>query len=160
MLNSVLIGILALISGSIGYYIRFRIDKTKEINSKVTEKRREHYQEFVNIVVDILGANSQDKKTDNAKVMIDFHNFYKIYLVYASPAVINAFGDYFQYLYHDNQDESIDIHTRTRKHFLLLSQIIIKMRKDLGLSNRKLGEYGERVFRAKIQDIDDFFPKV
>lgn len=159
MLNSYLIGILALISGSIGYYIRFRIDKTKEVNSKVTEKRREHYQEFVNIVVDIIGADSQEKKIDNRKVMVEFHNFYKIYLVYASPSVINAFGDYFQFLYHDHQDESKDIFNRTRKHFMLLSQIIIKMRKDLGLSNRELGKYGQRVFRAKLRDIDHYFPK-
>ena len=149
--------ILALISGTLGYYLRYRIDKTKEINSKVTDERREHYQKFVNIVVDILKSSSQKTKLNNNKVMDDLHNFYKKYLVYASPKVITAFGNYFQFLYHENQDEELDGKIKTKTHFQLLAKIVMQMREDLGLSNKNLGKYGEKIFRATISDIDEYF---
>jgi len=154
--KNLLLAVLAILSGALGYYIRYRIDQIKETFSKINEERRNHYQSFINIVIDILRTSPADIEKNTAKITDKLYEFYKKYMVYASPLVINAFGDYFQFLYNQNTNEDIEGNIKTKISFTLLSNIIICMRKDLGLSNKSLGKKGQKVFRALITDFDSF----
>jgi len=145
--------IVSLLTGSLGYYIRYKIDKTKELNSSVTEERRVHYQKFIDMTVDLL-----EDQTKTKNLIKKIYDFSKKYFAYSSPKVVIAIGDYFQFLYNEF-DELENNKSNTIKQFELLSKIIFEMRKDLGLSNKKLGKNGERLFRIFITDYHDFFKK-
>ena len=117
--------------------------------TKITDERRRIYQEFVNIVIDLLVASKKIQSPNQAQLLKKLYEFYKKYVVYASPKVINSFGDYFQYMY-KNPDS-----TETKTLFKYLSKIMMCMRDDLGLSNKSLGKNGERIFRALLSDYDE-----
>jgi hypothetical protein len=143
--------LLPLIGAGIGYLFKQGIEKKKELIGEVNKERREHYQQFVNLVIDIIGADKLGKASKNDNMLSKLYDFYKKYVLYASPEVINAFSDYFQFLYMSREEgERMD----GKMHFKKLSRILIMMRKDLGLNNTGLGEDGERIFRALITDFD------
>ncbi len=144
--------ILPLIGGGIGFFIKGIIEKRKDLDSQVTKKRRAHYQDFVNIVIDLFCSKKTGKNQPDEQVLVKLFDFYKKYVLYASPEVINSFSDYFQYLYSTNSDSAkMDY----KIHFQKLSRILIEMRKDLGLSNKNLGKDGVRIFRALLTDFDE-----
>ena len=143
--------ILTLIGGGLGFLLKHIIEKRKEVLSQITKERRELYQNFINLVIDLFSGSKTGKSLPDKQVLTKIFEFYKKYIMFASPEVINAFSNYFQYLYSTNSDPSkMDY----KIHFQKLSRIMIEMRKDLGLSNRNLGKNGERIFRALITDFD------
>ncbi|WP_245967245.1 hypothetical protein [Ulvibacterium marinum] len=83
-------------------------------------------------------------------MLTDLYEFYKKYVLYASPKVIIAFSDYFQFMYQQNEDEKTD----SKQHLLLMTKIMVEMRKDLGLKNKDLGKNGQKLMRALIKDYD------
>lgn len=143
--------LLPIIGGGIGFFIKHLIEKNKELSSQITKERRELYQQFVNLVIDIFSVSKTGKNQPDKLILVKLFDFYKKYILYASPSVINAFSDYFQFLYISNsEDKPMD----NRIHFKKLSKIMVEMRKDLGLSNKSLGEDGEKLFRALLTDFD------
>ena len=153
LLNTLLTILLPIIGAGIGFFIKHIIEKKKDLYSQVTIERRELYQQFINLIIDLFSASKTGKSLPDRLTLNKLYEFYKKYVLYASPGVINSFSDYFQYLYlTNNNDEKSDIIL----HFRKLSRIMIEMRKDLGLSNKKLGTDGERLFRALITDFDKY----
>lgn len=146
--------ILPIIGGGIGYFIKHQLEKKKKLQSKVTNERRELYQQFVDFVIDILRNTKTGEQQNESEILDTLFNFYKKYVLYASPQVINTYSDYFQYLYKINEEEN---KMDNRTHFQKLTRILKAMRKDLGLKNKKLGEDGEMIFRALITDFDEIF---
>lgn len=142
---------LPIIGGIVGYFIKHNIDKKRELLSEVTKERRELYQHFVNLIIDIFSGTKTGKNQPDTQLLLKLFEFYKKYVLYASPEVINYFSDYFQYLYSANGETNTLDHNI---HFRKLSKIMKAMRADLGLSNKELGEDGERLFRALITDFD------
>ena len=147
---SVLAIVLPIIGGLVGYYIKYSIDKKKELTSEITKERRELYQKFVDLIIDMW---SKDNKNKNINVKKEMYTFYKKYVLYASPEVIVAFSDYFQFLYKVN-DRDDTTKSNTKEHIKRLSKIMYEMRIDLGLENVDLGENGEVIFRAIFRDYD------
>lgn len=142
--------VLPLIGAGVGYYIKHLIEKRKELLSEVNKERRELYQKFINLVVDIMkGVKSHNSK--QSKFIADLFEFYKKYILYASPEVINRLSDYFQYLYREDKKDNTE---ELKFHFRKLTAIMIAMRKDLGLSNKKLGKDGSNLMRALLIDFD------
>lgn len=154
-MNSQLITILSIslpiIGVIVGYFIKHNIDKKRELNSEIARERRVIYQQYVNLVIGIF-ANTKTKKNDNQdKIVNDLFEFYKKYILYASPDVIKVFSDYFQFIYH--QDTNVNFDTRT--HLLHITKIMAEMRRDLGLNNKGLGKNGEVLMRAILKDYDE-----
>ncbi|CAN5247700.1 hypothetical protein BH23BAC1_BH23BAC1_50370 [soil metagenome] len=146
--------ILPLLGAGLGFFIRNYIEKKNELLSEVTKERRELYQQFVNLIIDIFKGTKSGKHKENVQNMNRLYDFYKKYILYASPEVIISYSDYFQYLYStDGETNKTDIKINIKK----LTRIMYAMRKDLGLSNNKLGKDGEKIFRALIKDFDNFF---
>ena len=141
---------LPLIGAAIGYMVKQFIERRKELLSEVNKERRDLYQKFVDLMIEILTINKSGN-VNYEKETAKLYDFYKKYILYASPSVIIAFSDYFQMLYRNesNQDQ--------KSHLKMLSRIMLEMRKDLGLSNRGMGKNGEKLLRALIKDIDEYF---
>ena len=112
------------------------------------------YQDFVSIIVNLIKTSSDENKSFDEEISKLF-DYYNNYILYASPSVIKATSDYFQFLY--KSDESDEI---TSKNFLLLTNILAEMRKDLGLSNRRLGSNNEELIRVFFKDFDDYFGEI
>lgn len=148
--------ILPLLGGGVGYFINHQLEKKRKLQSRVTNERRELYQRFVDFVIDILRNTKTNSQQDEPEMIDTLFNFYKKYVLYASPQVINSYSDYFQYLYKLNEEGG---KMDNRIHFQKLTRIIKAMRTDLGLTNKKLGKDGEMIFRALITDFDKIFEK-
>ncbi len=141
----------SVVTAGIGYYARHLIEKRKELQNEVNKERRKVYQEFVNLTIDQLKIIDLE---DPALVVINekMFEFYKTYMLYASPDVINALSDYkqFQFKYIGREDE-----TDVKQQYQKMSKVIMEMREDLGLSNKELGTYGEKVFRTMLSNYSD-----
>ncbi len=150
-LTTILTIILPLIGAGIGYFFKQGIEKKKELQSEVTKERRELYQQFVNLIIDTIKGTKVNQEQTDSQMIENLYQFYKKYILYASPEVIVDFSEYFQYIYStSNTSNKPD----NKIHFRRLTKIMKAMRKDLGLSNKKLGTDGEVLFRALITDFD------
>jgi len=141
---------LPLLGAGIGYLIKYSIEKKKELVNEVTKERRAIYQQYVNLMIGLFANSKTNKKSSTDKMLTDLYEFYKKYVLYASPAVIKAYSDYFQYMYKQNDNEETD----SKKHLQFMTKIMLEMRKDLGLKNKGLGKNGEMLMRALIKDYD------
>ena len=133
--------ILPIIGGIIGYYINYFFEKQKEINSKVNFERREIYQKFIDLIITL---NQDTSNINMTSFNNDLNNFYKKYVLFASPKVINSFTNFIIII---NQENKLQVETA---YYKSLTKIIYEMRKDLGLSNSNLGKDGEVLLRAII----------
>lgn len=141
---------LPLIGAGVGYLIKQSIEKKKELLSEVNKERRESYQKFIDLIIELF-KNAKTKDYVDPKFMSKLYDFYKKYILFASPRVINAFSDYFQYLYQTNSGLK---KLSNKKQIRLLTKAMAEMRRDLGLKNNKLGIDGERLLRVMITDFD------
>ncbi|WP_224996914.1 hypothetical protein [Cesiribacter sp. SM1] len=143
--------VLPLLGAGAGYLIKENIEKKKDLLNEVNKERRELYQQFVDLIIDVFSGTKTGKQNKDIQLIQKLFVFYKKYVLYASPEVINSFSDYFQYLYSADGQTGVLDH---KIHFRKLSRIMFEMRKDLGLSNKNLGKDGEKLFRALITDFD------
>jgi hypothetical protein len=141
---------LPLLGAGIGFLIKYSIEKKKELVNEVTKERRAIYQQYVNLMIGLFANSKTNKKSSTDKMLTDLYEFYKKYVLYASPAVIKAYSDYFQYMYKQDDNEETD----SKKHLQFMTKIMLEMRKDLGLKNKGLGKNGEMLMRALIKDYD------
>ncbi|MDO6811249.1 hypothetical protein Q4603_21715 [Zobellia galactanivorans] len=132
---------LPLIGAGVGYLLKSNIEKKKELTNEITKERRAIYQQYVNLMIGIFANTKANKKNNPDKMLTELYEFYKKYVLYASPKVIIAFSDYFQFMYNQNEDEELD----SRTHLLFMTKIMAEMRKDLGLKNKNLGKSGEKI---------------
>lgn len=153
--NQIIIGIAMIIAGWIGYKIKSFIDLKQEFVSKASEKRREIYQNFLNIIVGVwsdqkvIDENIRKQDTYLKDISKQLYNFYKPFLLYASPATIKNFGELMQYLYAKQVD--------AKKLFDLLGKVIFSMREEIGLSNKGLKK--AELFKPMLTDYQQFFGK-
>jgi hypothetical protein len=147
-LFSLLLVIVPLLAAGFGYLFKENADRKKILQSEVYKEKREMYQGFVNLIVGLFSNARMKIDTPTEELVDTLYSFYKKYILFASPEVINAFSDYFQFLYHQDV-------TNHKLHFSRLTKVMAVMREDLGLENTNLGEEGERIFRAIITDFDE-----
>ena len=143
--------LLSLTGGGIGFLSKRYLDKKRELFNENAKERRQAYQDFVNIIIDVFSNIKKEESGEEKIDVIDrLYAFYKKNILFAPPNVVIAFSDYMQYLYvFDNKDEK-----QTFLHLKKLTNVMKEMRKDLGLSNKNLGDDGEILMRAIINDFD------
>ena len=153
---NILAAIFTVLGAAIGYFIRYFLDRKKELESENVQKKRDMYQKFIGFLYDLFKSS---RKNNNEKIADDefvnnMYEFFKTSTLYSSPETINALGDYMQYLY-NNKGQKLNM-KETMEH---LGLVVKYMRKELGLSNRGLGKKGENVFRAIFRDFNDVMKK-
>jgi len=141
---------LPILGAIIGYLIKHNIEKKKELVNEIAKERRAIYQQYVSLMIGIFANSKTNKQNSTDKMLKELFEFYKKYVLYASPNVIKAFSDYFQLIYHQDVDNDFD----TKLNLSYMTKIMAEMRKDLGLKNNGLGKNGEVLMRAIIKDFD------
>ena len=142
---------LPVFGAGVGYLIKTNIEKKKALTNEVTKERREIYQQYVNLMIGFFDHTKVKRKDSDSKMISELFDFYKKYVLYASPSVIKSFSDYFQFLYKNNGKENFD----SKKNLNHMTKIMLEMRKDLGLKNKGLGKNGEMLMRALLTDYDE-----
>ena len=148
--SSLLVALLPIIGGVVGYGINDFLAKRREIESAINREKREAYQIFLDLLIDTLATVKKGEQPDQKHLIQVFYDFQKRYLMYASPEVINAFGDCWESFQKKGQNNAKDSITN-------MTKLILFFRKDLGLSNKNLGESGEKLFRSFLTDYENFF---
>ncbi|HSX05908.1 MAG TPA: hypothetical protein VLF69_05540 [Candidatus Saccharimonadales bacterium] len=133
--------------GFVGYFIKHYLDKKQEFFSKNAEHKRSAYSEVISLLLTVL---SQEKLgTLPEKEMVKrLNSAYEQCILYASPNVINAFGDFMQYLFRANEKNPADSKTT----LVNMTRVFKCMREDIQLSNDGLGDNAERLMRVKLND--------
>lgn len=70
---------LPFLGAGIGYLIKHYIEKKKEISNELTKQRREIYQQYVNLIIDIFSNSKVNKKNNNTSMLSELYQFYKKY---------------------------------------------------------------------------------
>lgn len=140
-----LIGLITTVIGAgIGYYLKYFLDKQKELTSEVTKERRAMYQQFVDLVMNLIYSVKKDQ-SDQQKYINNLQEFFKKNVVYASPRVVKALSKMFQLLYSESGQDPKEV-------LLHMTFVIKEMRADLGLSNKGLGKHGEELIKPMFKD--------
>lgn len=87
--------LLPIVGGGIGFFLKRYLDKKSELFNENAKERRQAYQDFINIIIDIF-AGTKDKKQKPFDIS-RLYDFYKKNILFAPPKVVNAFSDYMQY---------------------------------------------------------------
>lgn len=143
--------VISLISGAIGYFVKNQVDKRKELLSEVNKERRQAYQDFINIVINLFADLKTKKPKENSSYVVELYEFYKKNILFASPEVVNEFSNYMQFIFHYDKEDK----TQLFEHIRRLTSVLQAMRADIGLSNKNLGKDGENLMRAIIRDFDE-----
>lgn len=148
--------IIALVGGVIGYFLKFYLDKKAQFASRNAEFKREAYMGFVETTSSFF-INSKAAKIQQSKIVDSMAKFYQTAVLYASPDVLNTYADYMQFYYRRNNEGKTDRDMEGEELYRAITgmtEVYRAMRKDIGLSNRGLGEYGEVLLRPIITDYD------
>lgn len=144
--------LLPLTGGGLGFLLKRYLDKKKELFNEIAKERRQSYQDFINLIIDIFSADKvPGKKRKTEDHVGKLYEFYKKNILFAPPKIVNAFGDYMQFIY---AMETSKDPQKNRTHVLMLTRVMKEMRKDIGLKNDDLGKDGEKLMRAIINDFD------
>lgn len=150
----ILSGVGIILSGFVGYFIKYFLDKKSMFSSKNSEIKREMYKEYVEIILSTLDTfqdqDGQPTEAQSKELVSQLKDFHKKAVLYASPKVLKAFSDMLQHSYREFKDKDNALRT-----MVLMTAIFKEMRKDIGLSNRGLGSGGIRLIRPLINDYDE-----
>jgi len=135
----------------VGYYIKHFLDKKRELTSEVNKNRREIYFDFVDLILSAFYSKGDATNLED-KLAESLQDFFKKSTMYSSPKVVLSLTKLFQDLYRINDINKSKPSTKTLLYNT--TDIIKEMRKDLGLSNKGLGESGEELIKALIKDWD------
>ena len=152
------IPLIAIVSGLLGYFIKYYFDKKKEFASKNAEVKREIYQDFVNLVISFFEDVDQAKQMSPGQArekQIEFKNkmykFNRKYILYASPGVVRAVSGFMHHFYSVEEEDGVK---STRKALSKMTKVFKVMRKDIGLSNWWLDRNGKVLMKSIIRDYD------
>jgi len=142
-------------TAAVGFFGNMFYERKKALRDKATEERRTIYSDFIEIMVDRFHSQNNTEIGTDADFSKRMFEFYKDYLLYASPDVINAVGEYQQFaiLQGNLPLEKQDLKT----YYLKYAKVIYEMREDLGLSIKELGSHGQHIFKTMLVDYTTIF---
>lgn len=135
-------------SGFLGYFAKYYLDKKQEHTSKNAEFKRAAYSEVIDLLLGVLSQSKLGKLSDK-QLTQKINSAYGQCILYASPDVINAFGDTMQYIYINKDDINAKLLMTN------ITKIFMHMREDIGLSNESLGLDARRLMRVKLNDYSE-----
>ena len=138
----------------VGWLIKERIDRRREIEESLREKRADLYEKILDPYIRIW---SNDSKKSLPKAMRDIGSFeyrktaFRLTLL-GSDNVVNAWNEFAQYLYLQEREQSKD----PMKLFRLFSAFLLEIRKSVGNEDTSL--HSKDMLSWMIKDIDTIFP--
>jgi len=129
-LSEIIIVIMTIITGGLGYIIREQREKIKLIQNQLSEKKYKVYHEIYAIFFDLFkeqkGLSKTSKVNDVASRMIDVK---KDLFIYAPDNIVNKFLEWNNIVTND---------ATNKKHFNVYLELFILIRKDMGHKETKL----------------------
>ena len=127
MIENFLTLIIPLVFGALGYLLRTILERREKANEKIIAERREVYQKFIDVIIN-------SKRNSSTNLRIDVEDFYKKFILYASPLVVKEVATLINALNNNKKEDLLLNYTK------ILNNIIFSMRKDLGLNNKGIDE--------------------
>jgi hypothetical protein len=148
-LQNILPTILVVSTGLITWFLKDKSEKLKLQREKLIDEKRANYEKILEpIIRTFAGAKNKNELAKAIKQVqsFDYKKTSFQLMLFGSDNVVNAYNDFFQYLYrNDSEKKPIEM-------LKALGKIILEIRKDLGNDKTALKEYD--MLRFMITDID------
>lgn len=127
---------------------QFQADLQKEFTSRFNERKWETYEHFADIIRRLMeSVSNQRLKKEQSKIIQELYGFTGNLWIIGGDHVIRAFNDWRKAGSNENTDSS-----EKMQLLILLMQIVIEMRKDLGYESSVVQP--EDLLRTFINDFD------
>jgi hypothetical protein len=135
-LSEILVAVLFLISGALGYIIKRQHDKIKDIQLKLSDRKHDLYMKMYNVIFDIIkdqktSGNTKGSDEADKKIGLDLIEIKKDLLLYAPDNVVKQFIEWNRY--NNNNPGNKD-------HFKYYLKALMLLRKDMGQKNTSINE--------------------
>jgi len=120
---------------------------------KANMEKRESYKIFTDLIFGILSKAKNPSEIDTKSLENTLYKFYSVFVLYGSPSTIKKVGCFMQNIFYTELNPDAD----KLKYFDYLGDILLSMRKDLGLDNKGLSK--TEFFRLFLKDYEKIFEK-
>ncbi len=148
-IEKILPTLLVVAAGFITWFLKDKSEKLKFQREKLIEEKRLNYEKILEPIIRVLAGVKNKTEMDKALKQIQSFDYKKSafqLMLFGSDNVVNAYNDYFQYLY--KNESNLDPY----KMLNALGKVILEIRKDLGNDKTALKEYD--MLRFMITDIE------
>lgn len=144
---------IALVGIIIGYLLKYFLDKKARFGTDTAGIKRDMYEKYISLIMKFVSNSGNQtgelSEKQTAEILSKMHEFHRQAILYSSPRVINAFADFLQYAYKHPDGTGKGEYT-----MVLVTNLFKEMRRDIGLSNYRLGGGAIRLIRPIINDYD------
>lgn len=148
-LQNILPTVLVVSTGLLTWFLKDKSEKLKLQREKLIDEKRMNYEKILEPIIRTFAGIKNKGELEKAIKQIQSFDYKKSafqLMLFGSDDVINAYNDFFQYLY--NNESQID----PRDMLNASGKIILEIRKDLGNDKTLLREFD--MLRFMITDID------
>jgi len=148
-IEKILPTLLVVAAGFITWFLKDKSEKLKFQREKLIEEKRLNYEKILEPIIRVMAGVKNKAEMDKALKQIQSFDYKKSafqLMLFGSDSVVNAYNDYFQYLY--KNESNLDPY----KMLNALGKVILEIRKDLGNDKTALKEYD--MLRFMITDIE------
>lgn len=148
-LQNILPTLLVVSTGLLTWFLKDKSEKLKLQREKLIDEKRMNYEKILEPIIRTFAGIKNKGELEKAIKQIQSFDYKKSafqLMLFGSDDVINAYNDFFQYLY--NNESQID----PRDMLNASGKIILEIRKDLGNDKTLLKEFD--MLRFMITDID------
>jgi hypothetical protein len=148
-IEKILPTLLVVLTGLLTWFLKDNSEKLKLQREMLVEEKRNNYEKILEPIVRTLHGAKNEIELNKAIKQITSYDYRKQafqLMLFGSDNVVNAYNDFFQYLYKNND-------TIVAKEMLkALGKVVLEIRKDVGNSKTTLKEYD--MLRFMISDMD------
>lgn len=132
--------IVAIIAGIVtmsGYVVARYFERKKIIEQQIREQKLPVYEEFISFIFHVIKNVKEGKETDQAEMTEFMMNFNKKSIVWLSDSSLKAYTKWRKSSsdFADGSDKSTEA---TMRQMLVLEELFLEFRKDIGHSNKNL----------------------
>ena len=148
-IQNILPTLLVVITGLITWFLKDKSEKLKLQREKLIEEKRANYEKILEPIIRTFAGSKNKSELAKAIKQVQSFDYKKTsfqLMLFGSDDVVNAYNNFFQYLYKDDSEKD------SYELLSVLGKIILEIRKDLGNDKTALKEYD--MLRFMITDID------
>jgi len=152
LLKELLPTLLVVSTGLLTWFLKDKSENLKLQREKLVEEKRNNYKKLLEPIIRIFGGIKNPRDMSKAMKQIQSHEYRTTafeLVQFGSDNVVNAYNNFFQYLYKHNDDLNPKVTLQN------LGAIILEIRKDVGHSKTEL--QSQDMLKFMIKDIDSIY---
>lgn len=130
-ISEVLVAVLTIVAGGLGYTIRDQREKIRSIQKQLSDKKYKVYHELYSIYFDLLKQQKNFQRKNENELINRLIDVKKDLLIYAPDQIVIKFLDWNKRL-NNNPDDL--------KNFFIYLEILTLIRKDMGQTKSEINE--------------------